>query len=565
MNTTAGPTLAPIPDATAEHGEVFTRRWVVNLVLDLAGYTADQELPNLVAVEPACGGGAFLGPMVARLSESCRRTGRTLSDAAGAIRAFDLLDRNVEESRRVVEKVLIEDDWPHDDAASAARTWVRKGDYLLQGQAEGEVDFVLGNPPYVRLESVPGNRMAAYRQKCSTMTGRADLYVGFFEIGLRSLRENGTLAFICADRWMRNQYGRLLRKMVSQGYNVETVISMHDVDAFDEQVSAYPAISVIRRSKQGPVIVVDTRRSFSEAAAARMMTWIRKSDSFSEETDSYSAARLPHWFTGEDSWPSSPPSRLALIEDLNNRFLPLEDRATGTRVGIGVATGADSVFITRDAPVEESRLLPLAMVRDIRSGRLIWSGNYLINPWDCDGNLVDLRDYPRLRRYLQRNADKLKQRYVASKRPSQWYRTIDKVDDSLTRRPKLLLPDLKLTTHPVLDEGGYYPHHNLYYIISDKWDLRILGGLLISGVAQAFMEAYAVRMRGGTLRFQAQYLRKIRVPHPDHISAEDGALLADAFDRRDTLAATDAAIRVYGIKGMGDLGLGSEGLRGSGS
>jgi hypothetical protein len=106
---------------------------------------------------------------------------------------------------------------------------------------------------------------------------------------------------------------------------------------------------------------------------------------------------------------------------------------------------------------------------------------------------------------------------------------------------------MKLTIHPVLDEGGWYPHHNLYYVVSDTWDLRVLGGLLLSRVAQAFIEAYAVKMRGGTLRFQAQYLRRIRVPQPESISPEDCAALADAFTRRDRDAATEAALRAYGI------------------
>jgi hypothetical protein len=106
---------------------------------------------------------------------------------------------------------------------------------------------------------------------------------------------------------------------------------------------------------------------------------------------------------------------------------------------------------------------------------------------------------------------------------------------------------MKLTIHPVLDEGGWYPHHNLYYVVSDTWDLRVLGGLLLSRVAQAFIEAYAVKMRGGTLRFQAQYLRRIRVPRPESISTKDRAALASAFDRRDKDAATDAAFHTYDI------------------
>ena len=77
--------------------------------------------------------------------------------------------------------------------------------------------------------------------------------------------------------------------------------------------------------------------------------------------------------------PSGPPSRLALIEDLNDRFPLLEDPTTGTRVGIGVATGADGVFVCRDAvDVEPDRLLPLSMVRDTTSGELSWSGDALV-------------------------------------------------------------------------------------------------------------------------------------------------------------------------------------------
>ena len=78
---------------------------------------------------------------------------------------------------------------------------------------------------------------------------------------------------------------------------------------------------------------------------------------------------------------------------------------------------------------------------------------------------------------------------------------------------------MRATINPVLEPGGHYPHHNLYYIVSDKWDLEVLGGLLLSTIGQAFVEAYCVRMRGGTLRFQAQYLRQIRVPQPDSIRA----------------------------------------------
>ncbi|MDC0769939.1 Eco57I restriction-modification methylase domain-containing protein [Streptomyces sp. HD] len=540
-----------LPEALQEavrHGEVFTRRWVVEAILDLVGYKDALDLADLRIIEPACGQGAFLSPIAARLSASCRNHGRPLLDAIDAIRAFDLVEMNVERSRATVAAQLTDDGWSASEVEKVVSSWIRHGDFLLQEANAETADFVVGNPPYIRLEDVPDDRMKAYRKACTSMNGRADIYIGFYETGLRRLKKGGTLGFICADRWMRNQYGRGLRKLVTRDYSMDLVLTMHDVDAFEEQVSAYPAVTVVSRRDQGTAIVADTTAGFGDEAAREFALWAAESSEGLVEQPTYHAARLPHWFPGEDSWPSASPTRLAMLEELSDRFRLLEDECTGTRVGIGVATGADKVFITHDGKTAEpGRMQPLAMVKDTTSGKINWGGNYLVNPWDSQGQLVDLDAYPKLAVYFERHREVLGKRYVAMKQPSRWYKTIDKVDPELARRPKLLFPDMKLTIHPVLDEGGLYPHHNLYYIVSEVWDMRVLGGLLLSRVAEAFVEAYAVKMRGGTLRFQAQYLRKIRVPDPAEMQEEDRKALARAFDERDVEAATEAALRAYGL------------------
>ena len=537
-------------DPGAVYGEVFTRRWIVELILDLVGYTADKDLGARVLVEPSCGTGAFLVPVVDRLIASCRAHGRDLDSIGGCIRALDLLDANAERARKAAALQLEEAGVDQAIAENLAATWVTTGDFLLTDHEPASAHHVVGNPPYIRLENVRSDVMDEYRRRCTTMRGRSDIYVGFIELGLELLAAEGTLGFICADRWMRNQYGRDLRALVSDSYAVDTVLTMHDVDAFEDDVSAYPAIVVLRNGKQRRAAVADASGQFGVDDARHLSGWAKRARRRTLSTPAIEASQLDAWFGGADLWPSGSPVQLALIADLEKEFPPLVDPRTGTRVGIGVATGCDDVYITRDASsVESDRLLPLLQANDITDGAPAWSGAYLINPWNGRG-LVELDEHPRLADYLGAHESRLRSRHVARTRPAQWYRTIDRVHSGLLEQPKLLLPDIKAASHPVLDDGHFYPHHNLYFVVSEQWNLEVLGGLLLSDVANLFVGAYCVRMRGGCYRFQAQYLRRIRVPAHRDIPRASQQALAEAFSARDVERATGIAMRLYGIDEM---------------
>jgi len=253
------------------------------------------------------------------------------------------------------------------------------------------------------------------------------------------------------------------------------------------------------------------------------------------------------WFDGPDPWPCQSPARLSLLRRLEEQFAPLESGAHHIKIGIGVATGRDEVFITKNPTlVEGSRLLPLAMASDLQSGQLRWSGHYLVDPWAADG-LVDLDKYPKMKTYFEIHEILIRNRNTSQRNPLGWYRTIDRVNHDLTSKPKLYIPDIKSVFNPVLDRGETYPHHNLYFVQSDAWDLEVLGGILLSAVGQFFIECYGVRMRGGYLRFQAQYLRRIRVPGPTQVPPSLATELIRAFRQRDRPLATRAAAELYGL------------------
>lgn len=555
MSVTAASQLSllPIEDPPANkrteqanHGEVFTRRWVVDFILDLVGYCPDKDLGSQTIVEPACGSGAFLIPIVDRLVESCRRHGKDVAGEPDAIKAFDVLENNADLARKVVVHRLDKHGVAIALGEQLAAKWVTTADFLLKDHLSGSVDFVVGNPPYVRLEDVPRELCSAYRRSWPTMQGRSDIFVGFFEAALRLLSAEGVLGFICADRWMHNQYGGALRQLVTSRYAVDTIVSMHAVNAFEHDVSAYPAVVILRNRRQQSVNLIEAKPAFCRIDAEAVNKWVVEEEPTIDRR-AVQGARLSTWGSGTRSWPCGNPVRQALIAHLERRFAPLESDQTGTRVGIGVATGCDDVYITTNEDlVEKDRLLPLLLARDTVSGEAEWSGHYLVNPWN-GGGLVNLADYPRLREYLSWHEARLRTRHTARRRPDSWYRTIDKVDPTLQTRNKLVMPDIKAEANPVLDEGHHYPQHNLYFVLSDSWDLEVLGGLLLSDVANAIIGSYCVKMRGGYYRFQAQYIRRMRVPDPLEIAHPTRLGLVAAFRARDRQAATAHAVKAFGI------------------
>jgi adenine-specific DNA-methyltransferase len=535
-------------------GVVYTKPWVVSTILDLTGYTSEQNLVDMFAVEPSSGDGAFALQMVQRLFTSCKRQGRPFSDCTNSLSLYELESESVETLKHQLVEVATAFGLDQDEATELVNGWVRNKDFLFDFSSLPAADFIVGNPPYIRLEELSPETSDLYRKKFATMVGRADVYIAFYEAALKQLKSGGVCAFICADRWMLNQYGAELRKLITSGYNVETIVEMHRAGAFESDVSAYPAITVIRRDKQRSVVVAKAETEIENTSSREIveaLNSVRMSQGrLSFSTIGLSATRVDSWFEGKEPWPCTSPERLHILKRLEAEFYPLESRGTGTKVSIGVATGADDIFITTEADVAEpSQMLPLAMADDTISGSLQWSGHYLVNPWNRQG-LVNLDKYPLLKTYLESHKQQLLKRHIGQKNPTAWYRTIDRVHTELKPKPKLYIPDIKNYLNPILDTGTTYPHHNLYVVYSEGWDLEVLGGLLLSDVAQFFVECYGVRMRGGYLRFQAQYLRRIRVPRPQDIEPNQAVALTKAFQDQDRREATRIALTLYNLDSL---------------
>lgn len=546
------PTLCPLTDAVEAlaraggievRGAIYTRREVVEFILDLVGYTAERPLAGIRLLEPSFGNGDFLLPTIDRLLQSWNAHGAKadpFAELAPCIRAVELHRETFLRTSIKVSAVLTNGGIDYRVAAKIADVWLIHGDYLL-ANLPTDFDVVVGNPPYVRQELIPAVLLAEYRCRYGTMYDRADLYIPFIERSLLSIADGGVLGFICADRWMKNRYGGPLRALIAKDFNLKIFVDMTDTPAFHADVSAYPAITIITREKPGPTRVahrpVIEKEALADLASSLTAKKFRKEDARVRE--------LVGITTDDEPWILESSDRMALVRRLEREFPTLEE--AGCKVGIGVATGADAIYIGpyEELDVEPDRKLPIVMTRDILKGTVAWRGFGVINPFADEGGLVDLDGYPRLKRYLEHHKSEVIKRHCAQKISANWYRTIDRITPSLAQRPKLLVPDIKGEAQIVYEDGKLYPHHNLYFIVTDAWDLHALQAVLLSGIARLFVSIYSTKMRGGYLRFQAQYLRRIRVPRWNDVPGAVRNELAIAADARDVAACNKAVFQLY--------------------
>lgn len=538
-------------------GAIFTRSEVVDFILDLAGYTEDQPLHEKRLLEPSFGGGDFLLPIIQRLLSAWRAArpiGTAVDDLGDAIRAVELHHDTFRSTYAAVVALLKREGLSANAATALAGRWLSQGDFLL-APLEGQFDFVVGNPPYVRPELIPAPLLAEYRSRYQTMYDRADIYIPFIERSLTALSAGGNLGFICADRWMKNRYGGPLRSLVAERFHLKVYVDMVDTPAFHSDVIAYPAITIISREGGGATRIA--HRPSIDRATLTTLAGLLSAPTLPK--DAGPVRELARVTNGAEPWLLESSDQMALIRRLEGAFPLLEE--AGCKVGIGVATGADKAFIGdfESLDVEPDRKLPLVTTKDIMTGEVQWRGQGVINPFAESGGLVDLGEYPRLRRYLEARRDVIASRHCAKKAPANWYRTIDRITPALAARPKLLIPDIKGESHIVFEGGELYPSHNLYYVTSDDWDLRALQAVLLSAVSRLFVATYSTKMRGGFLRFQAQYLRRIRIPRWADVPEPLRRELAEAAIKRDVQACNRAVFRLYGLSHEERSALGGNG------
>ena len=209
------------------HGIVYTPHWIVAHILR---HTIERCTRAMRVCDPACGDGAFLSAVVDRLCDELPSA--HLAEALHNIWGFDIDEHAIAACRQRLNRIL---------AARGIRETIDWNLRVLDATCPEAIasftsffDYIIGNPPYVRIQHLGAARRQRIQQHWRLASrGSTDLYIAFFEIGMRLLRRGGRLGFITANTYTKSQAGACLRRFILSSCRLHTMMDFGSHQVFD--------------------------------------------------------------------------------------------------------------------------------------------------------------------------------------------------------------------------------------------------------------------------------------------------------------------------------------------
>jgi len=404
--------------------------------------------------------------------------------------------------------------------------WDREFPEIMQ---RGGFDAVIGNPPYVRIQTLKGwapEEVEFYKEKfISAGKGNYDIYVVFVERGLSLLNKKGLLGYILPHKFFTAKYGEPLRGLISKGKYIKEIVHFGHQQVF-ENATTYTCLLILSRN----------------ANSQFLLTNIDDLDKWKTMNKSNSGVILTSDVNSEE-WNLSIGKERDLYLKLFNMPVKLKDF---TKIFVGLQTSADTVFLFKtfeflgpNTIVVTSKSLGtgIELEKDllkpvVRSGNIgrYWAKPmaYVLFPYKNENGQFKLIDedemkekYSKTWSYLQKNKKLLINREHGKFQNSGWYQLYPKNLD-LWEQPKIMLPYMISRLSAYYDEDDYYFVNVTtggfgLTLESELCSLKYLTGLFNSNLLNWYLKKVSTNFRGGYFAANKQFLDQLPI-HPINFS-----------------------------------------------
>ena len=376
-------------------------------------------------------------------------------------------------------------------AGDDAFDWNKSFAEIMQA---GGFDVVVGNPPYVRQELVKdyGNH---FQSKYKSYSGKADLYVYFFELGVEILSSNGYLGYITSGKFMEANYGKPILEYLTRKSDFKEVIDFGDLGVF-EDISAYPLISIIEKIKNP-----DNYIKYIKIDNLDFDQVYQKIDEIGFKIISQSDF-IKNDFKFIDE------RQAKLLERIYTNSVSLNE-ICGLPL-VGIKTGFNEGFLT-DLPTSDF-VKDYIFGKDVKRYTVIRPEKRIIFPYKFNERyeLVDQKGNSILSE-LRKNKEKLEARAIINEgiknKTKTWFE-YQQINRSLDfAKEYIVYPNVSLGTNFSLSKDAIIDMTAFIINSNDRFLLAILNSRLTSYL----MNQFAISRRGGYLEYKVQYIEKIPI------------------------------------------------------
>lgn len=311
------------PQEKEVNGAVYTPEYIREHIVSRVLSQLDGPLSVKKFADLACGCGGFL----ITLARHLHKIGIPYREIfTNCLYGVDIAEYSIDRTRLMLTLLALEeeDDEAYQFNLVHANSLIFKWEDVDEVRQHGGFDAIVGNPPYVGASKIDEESKVLIKLWEVSKTGKADMYIPFFQIGIENLMPNGILGYITVNNFYRSVNGRALRHYFAHRRYEVSIVDFGAEQIFQGR-STYTCLCFVRNVDDGAVY-------YTKCESARL----RELQEENFERFDY------HNLEGQDSWSLLPNREQDFISRIREAGIPLEKYAT---IRNGFATLRNDVYL----------------------------------------------------------------------------------------------------------------------------------------------------------------------------------------------------------------------------
>lgn len=478
-------------------GQVYTPSFVVRKMLDDMGYAGSPILGKTI-LDPACGDGRFLCEICRRIIE-CSPPDllqQHLSNLHGWDIDEEAVGKCIENLNELVKELGIQVEWN----VKQQNALFQHDSQLAQISTEG-FDFIVGNPPYIRIQHLDESQRKFIQQNYAfCKSGATDIYIAFFELCYALLKPEGICSLITPNTYFYTETAKALRSFFAEQQNLLRLSNYGDIQLFDN-ATTYSAITVFGKQQGSDFI-------FQKALSP---------DAFEDRVLGFKNLDAAGWQLGLSEYIGAKGKKLGEIAHIHVGITTLCDKA----YIFPVTELSDTEVLAQtklrgDVRLEKAILKPIIKASTLKSSTQAIT-EYVLFPYRrvngkhqiIPEQLLSVQ-FPLAYAYLLSVKPELDKRDNGKPNPVAWYAfgRSQGLDTSFGK--KILFSPMNLRPNFILYENEDCTFYSGYCIKLNEYTEQIMPQLN-SERMQQFMEVSSRDFRGGWKAYNKKIVEKFRV------------------------------------------------------